>query len=104
MKDWKLSIPLSLFIIYIITCLFRTPTLSDSLVALTLASLYAFSLWIVTTKIIINKPIDAETEKQLRILDGLRLQREINALQLDINRIATQQKSGISDVKKPYSF
>lgn len=104
MREWKLTVPLFLFAVYSIFCLVRPPTISDSLIILSLAAVYSVSLWILSTKIIINKPNDAEIEKLAREVEITRLQKELTALSIETGKLAGQQKGLPQDLKRPYQF
>lgn len=104
MKDLKLSIPLLLLITYVLTLLYKGATISDGIVVVSICSVYSISIWLSFTKVEANKAVDPELERQFKMLETLRIQKEINSLQHDLAKMAAMQNVEARQEKRSFTF
>lgn len=83
---------------YILLCFFRSPQISDAIIAVGLLGISSWAMWLKAKEI--QPTFENEKVKELRgQADELRLQKEIVALQLDYARIKSTIK--LTNEEKP---
>lgn len=100
---------LSLFFIYTLFCLYRQPTISDSLILLVIGTLVGFFHYIkfITPATPTPKEVSQEILNMHKQIEKLQLDKEVAMLNYDIYKLhasATTVKSREADAKKPFVF